>query len=108
MPTDGPSTDFLQNKKTLPLVFFKNVVERTYSGTDSDIIFDSSTEPEFEVRNLFEQSGSKSFCAIIAESYLNRAKSNLDELAQKLMTVGNLERLVSSLEISPSEISMAS
>ncbi len=108
MPTDGPSTDFMQSKKTLPLVFFKNVVEQSYSGKDSDIIFDSPTEPELEVRELFEQSGSKSFCAVIAESYLNRAKSNLAELTLKLVTVSNLERLVGSLEISPNEISMAS
>jgi len=104
LPADGPAMDLMQGKKTLPLVFFRNRMAEAHSAADDGIMRDNRREASADFRCQFEASGAKIFCAIVAETYLNRAKSNLTSLRYKLTTVERLERLVGTLEINPQEV----
>ncbi len=55
-------------------------------------------------RRDFDSAGTRVFGAIVAEAFLNRAKSRLAEIKSRVGTVGNLERIVRSFEISPQEV----
>ena len=57
-----------------------------------------------DIRREFEFSGAPAFGAIIAETFLNRAKSNLADIQSQLGRVQTLEHLLTSIEITPSEI----
>jgi geranylgeranyl pyrophosphate synthase len=107
-PNDSVPTDFIQNKKTVPLVFFYNSFEQEMFEQNSDILLQGSEEQNKELRRRFQSSGSTSFCAIVAEVYLNRAKTNLRDLRCKIDSVEGLERLVSSVEIAPHQVALAS
>jgi len=104
-PTDGNIRDLEQNKKTLPLAYFYNYMLHEYSGQDNAIIplkYDEWSGQD--IRREYSASGSDVFCSIIAETYLNRAKSNLVVLKDLIMEVEGLEQFVSSAEISPDEV----
>lgn len=108
VPSHGPATDLLQGKKTLPLVYFFNSLDNADAGSNSVMVPDDPEQPSAEFRRQFATSGSSNFCAIVAEAYLNRAKSTLSSLRDRLTSVECLERLVSSLEFTTEEIPMAS
>lgn len=60
-----------------------------------------------EIRRDFERSGAGFFCAILAETYLNRARRNLTALKGKSYRVESFEHLVESVEIKPQEVLVA-
>lgn len=104
-PAEGNMRDMEQAKKTLPLVFFYNSIsqERTDSGYDIiPFLYDERFRQE--IHQEFGTSGANVFCAIVAESFLNRAKGNLAALKDRVRTVEGLEQFVSTLEISPDEV----
>jgi len=104
-PESSAVTDLGQLKKTLPLVYFYNSLAERTRETDSGIIPSHEGKPvSQEVRQGFKASGAEVFSAIIAETFLNRAKSNLAALKNRTRTVEGLEQFISSLEFSPNEI----
>ncbi|MFC1925267.1 polyprenyl synthetase family protein [Chloroflexota bacterium] len=107
-PSDGPMRDLEQNKKTLPLAYFHNILleELTEAG-DGIIRWEYDKQSRQDICQEFGASGAVIFCAIIAETFLNRAKSNLVALKNRVRTVEGLEQFVSSLEISLDEVNAA-
>ena len=104
-PENTPHTDLGQHKKTLPLVYFFNFLVEDASVTNSDIMSPDSGVPiSQKVRQAFKASGAEVFSAIVAETFLNRAKSNLADLRDRVIMVDSLEQLVSSVEFNPNEI----
>jgi len=108
-PKGGVPEDLLQNKKTVPLVFFAgslpgagaSVVSATMRGKEDP-------EAARQLQEVFERSGANVFCGVVAEVFLNRAKDNLADLNRRLRTVEPLERFVGSFEVTPKEISALS
>ncbi len=107
-PSQGAVQDLLQNKKTMPVVFFQNRRARSNGQVVCSIIppepVDGTAAGDWQD---FESSGARVFSAIVAEAFLNRAKRNLADIKSRLGTVGSLERLVSSIEINPEEVLVA-
>jgi geranylgeranyl pyrophosphate synthase len=104
-PADGSQRDLMQQKKTLPVVFFRNsLTERNPDVVCSIIPPEVCGRTKADARREFEASGARIFGAIAAEAFLNRAKGNLVAIKARLGMVGNLERFVSSFEISPQEV----
>jgi geranylgeranyl pyrophosphate synthase len=104
-PENTSHTDFGQHKKTLPLVYFSNFLAEDAPVTNSGIMSPDSGVPiSHEVRQAFKTSGAEVFSAIVAETFLNRAKSNLADLRDRVIMVESLEQLVSSVEFNPNEI----
>ena len=101
--------DLMQHKKTLPLVFFHNsLTERNPEVVCSIIPSEVCEGAKADAWQKFESSGARVFGAIAAEAFLNRAKSNLADIKNRLGTVGNLERFVGSFEITPQEVGVNS
>jgi geranylgeranyl pyrophosphate synthase len=101
---DSPG-DLMRHKKTLPVVFFQNsLTERNPDVVCSIIPPEADERAKADARRKFEFSAARIFGSIAAEAFLNRAKSNLASIKNRLGTVGNLERFVSSFEISPQEV----
>jgi len=97
--------DLMQHKKTLPVVFFHNSLRGSNAEVVCSIIPpEESREAKADAWRRFESSGSRVFGAIAAEAFLNRAKSNLAGIRSRVGTVENLERIVSSFEITPQEV----
>ena len=108
-PAEGSQRDLMRQKKTLPVVFFRNsLTERNPEVVCSIIPPEACARTKADARQKFESSGARIFGAIAAEAFLNRAKSNLAEIKNQLGTVGNLERFVSSFEISLQEVAASS
>jgi geranylgeranyl pyrophosphate synthase len=104
-PAHGEARDLTLNKKTLPVVFFRNPeAERNRAVVCSIIPQEAYHSGTAGVAQEFEASGARLFGAIVAEAFLNRAKARLAEIKNRLGTVGGLERFVRSLEISPQEV----
>jgi geranylgeranyl pyrophosphate synthase len=109
MPENSEIGDLSQGKRTLPIVFFYNTVESSKAIEHKGVIIAVDSEQQLaEIRRQFATSGSMSFCAIVAEAYLNRSKSDLEKLKPKVVTVESLEQLVSTLEFAAEEVSLAS
>ena len=104
-PTQGPQSDLLRQKKTVPLVFFENSRAAEHRTSSSGIMSPQTlgTNP-LDLRQQFEASGAQVFTAVVAETFLNRAKSNLAELGERLDRIDSIERFIGSLEISPHEV----
>jgi geranylgeranyl pyrophosphate synthase len=101
--------DLMQRKKTLPVVFFRNsLTESNHEVVCSIIPSGVWGNTWVDVSREFEASGARIFGAIVAEAFLNRAKSNLAGIKSRLGTVGNLERFVRSFEITPQEVAVNS
>jgi hypothetical protein len=99
----------MQHKKTLPAVFFHNsLTERNPEVVCSIIPSEVCEGAKADAWQKFESSGARAFGAIAAEAFLNRAKSNLAGIKNRLGTVGNLERFVRSFEITPQEVGVNS
>ena len=104
-PKQGPLTDLMQYKKTLPLVFFYNfMAERHPQWRDVIMHHQFLAQSCQEVRQEFAASGAEVFSAITAETFLNRAKRNLAVLEQRLGTLQHLEQALTSFEINPEEL----
>lgn len=102
-PLDGSMRDMEQHKKTLPLTYFYNYLMQEYTEPDGPII-DWENWANQDIRREYIASGADMFCVIVAETFLNRAKSILVTLRDKVRTVEGLEQYISSLEISPDEV----
>ncbi len=107
LPESGPAADMSQGKKTLPLVYFYNALAEAHPNDINAIMRQDFESLGLDVRQKFNGSGVWSFCFIVAEAFLNRAKANLSDLKRHMKAEGNLERLVSSLEISPNRFPTA-
>ncbi|MBI2171085.1 MAG: polyprenyl synthetase family protein [Chloroflexi bacterium] len=89
--------DLARHKKTLPLVFFYDSLLKS-SPPDGEVrTWASSGEGYPDTCLEFERSGARVFSAIIAEVFLNRAKSNLVDLRGRVVEVKGLEDLLDSL-----------
>lgn len=102
-PEKAPLKDMSQSKKTLPLAYFYNYLVEEPSKANCDIMSLKALDGN-DIRPVYEASGAGVFCAIVAETFLNRAKSKLAVLRNRTRTVEGLEQFVSSLEFSPNEI----
>ena len=104
-PAQGPQSDLVRHKKTLPLVFFHDSLAGKSNGVVCSIMpADAFGEDGLDVIQAFKASDAQLFGVIVAEAFLNRAKSNLADIKNRVATTGNLERLVSSFEINPREV----
>ena len=102
---DSVQADLAQHKKTLPVVFFCNSKAEGNRGVVCSIIpQEGGNVAAADVGQEFESAGTSVFGAVVAEAFLNRAKARLADIKSRLGTVGNLERFVSSFEISPQEV----
>lgn len=107
-PSDVYPRDIEQHKKTLPLAYFYKSLLQEHSRPEYDIIPSLNNEQaQRDIRYKFRTSGAGIFCAIVAETFMNRAKSNLVSLEGRVRTVEGLAQFVSSLEISPDEVPAA-
>jgi geranylgeranyl pyrophosphate synthase len=108
-PAQDLQRDLMRHKKTLPVVFFHNsMMERNPEVVCSIIPPEACEKTRADAWQEFEASGARIFGAIAAEAFLNRAKANLADIKSRLGTVGNLERFVSSFEISPQDVAASS
>ncbi len=104
-PSEGNMRDLKQHKKTLPIAYFYNYTKQKHTGPDGAIIpLEYWNWANQGVHLEFSASGADMFCAIVAETFLNRAKSILVTLRDKVGTVEELEYFTCSLEISPDEV----
>ncbi len=104
-PAQDLQRDLTRHKKTLPVVFFHNsMMQRNPEVVCSIIPPEACEKTRVDAWQEFEASGARIFGAIAAEAFLNRAKANLADIKSRLGKVGNLERFVSSFEISPQEV----
>lgn len=102
---EGQQSDLMRHKKTLPVVFFQNsLAERCADGLSSIMPLDGVFRNSRELIQAFKASEAQCFCAIVAEAFLNRARSNLSAIKKRAATVGNLERFICSFEINPKEV----
>ncbi len=107
-PSRGAVQDLMQNKKTMPVVFYQNQRTGRNGRLACSIIPPEQADPTAAATwDDFESSGARAFSAIVAEAFLNRAKDNLGEIEARLGRVESLERLVSSIEIDPTEVLVA-
>lgn len=103
---DGGKCDFASGKKTVPLVFFSQAP--TNEPRVNDVIMPKSSLANHKLLKSFDDSGAKLFTAVLAETYLNKAKSNLTVLAESGVLIERLEHFIKSVEFSPEELSVAS
>ena len=104
----GSPRDLLQQKKTVPLVFFGSSPSPDRRPTRSGTMHSEfAGESGYEFRVSLHETGAKVFSAVVAEAYLNRAKTKLAEISKRLGSVETLEQLVRSLQISPQEVLVA-
>lgn len=91
-PTDGTS-DLCQGKRTLPLVYFYNYL----AALDGDT---SAARDPFgaEIARAYAKSGASVYGAIVAETFLNRAKASLADLQADDLAVRNIAKLVATIE----------
>ena len=102
-PNGHRDGDIAQGKKTLPLVFFHNSLLQSHpEGGGIETLREASRQNTL-VREEFEESGAADFGAIVAEAFLNRAKSNLADLHGLVKETNGLEQYVDSLVIGPTE-----
>lgn len=87
------TSDLCQGKRTLPLVYFYNYL----GALDGDA---SATLDPFaaEIGHAYARSGASIYGAIVAETFLNRAKASLADLQADDLAVQNIERLVATIE----------
>ena len=104
--SQGQLSDFARGKKTLPLVFFYNCFEARDRELEATMTRDSGLDGA--LREQFELSGARAFCAIVAVAFLNRARVCLADLRREHRNVDRLEDLVDSLEVTAEPILAAS
>ncbi len=100
-PVGEMDCDLVQNKRTVPLVFFYNSLQPGNDGLNTTVR--TEIDDLASARTEYIRSGAHLFGATVAEAYLNRARANLKDLKESLGAVETLERLVGSLEISLEE-----
>ena len=92
----GPESDLGRNKKTVPLVYFRN------SETDLDAApadpCNGRIDRDFVLRERYAGSGADLYGAVVAEALLNRAKGAIERLRRRDCPVECLERFVATLE----------
>ena len=110
-PANGKPGDLILHKKTVPLVFFYDYLAQRYPERGNALVIidgimleQTPESAALEIRREFEASGAGLFGAIVAETFLNRAKSHLERLKVQVANVEPLEQFIGLLEISPPEI----
>ena len=93
----GVPGDLARSKKTLPVVFFHNSCESSVPGPGDAMGRGSGVGGALEEQ--FERSGARIFCAIVAETFLNRARNGLSDLGNYGRKVDRLEQMVDALEV---------
>ncbi len=95
--SQGQPSDLARGKKTVPLVFFHNCFEANDPELGGSVTGDPGLDDA--VREQFELSGARAFCAIVATAFLGRARDGLADLRREHRNVDRLEDLVDSLEV---------
>ena len=104
-PAGEAKTDLAQHKRTVPLAFFYNSMTEAHRGRAGGMMPATAAENfHHEIRERYEDCGARVFGAIVAETFLNRAKSNLADLRHRVGKVESLERLVSPIEITTEDL----
>lgn len=103
-PNGHGDGDIAQGKKTLPLVFFHNYLLKWHPECGGIEALKEISGENTSVREDFEVSGAADFGAIVAEAFLNRAKSNLDDLHGLVKETDGLEQYVDSLVSGSTEV----
>ena len=96
-PYDIQNGDLARRKKTVPVVFFHHYLVQSFPGTVGDQIWQNLATDLPQIRLNYEISGAEDFCAVIAEVFLNRARSNLLDLRTRIGEVSGLEEYLESL-----------
>lgn len=106
-PRQGVQTDLMLHKKTVPLVFFQNSLSVGNLEVRAIISSAGGKNVDPDVRQAFEVSQAVTFGAIVAETFLNRAKDNLKNLEICLgVTLENIEHFLKSIELNPQDLSL--
>lgn len=93
-------SDLAQRKQTLPLAFFyHSLVEWQPRKSDDTMRQAASENIQRNPLQAFEDCGARTFCAIVAEVFLNRAKASLASLNESGWRTEDLERLVIPLGV---------
>ena len=99
----------LRWKKTVPLVYFYNSVgaKRGY-GADGIMPAYFGVASGQARAPAFGDSGADVFGALVAEAYLNEARSVLAKLMIRLGPLENLERYIDAIEFAPQKVASSS
>lgn len=103
-PDGSDESDLSQHKKTVPLIYFYDYLSQRASEAGNGIIPPLESDDAQIIQREFRQCGAPLFCAVVAETFLNRAKSNLADLENLLGTVQNLEHLLDAIEAGSQEV----
>ena len=107
-PVDAPRQDLLYHKNTLPLAhFYAFLADRPWITGEADphqSILGARSE---DVRRLYLESGAELFSAVIAETFLGRARRVLDGVRHHTKGAHILQQMVESLEIAAEELAGA-
>ena len=95
--SEGHPGDLAGSKKTLPVVFFHNSCQR--SGPERGDAMENGSEIGGALEEQFEFSGARTFCAIVAETFLSRARDGLMYLRNKGPEVDRLAHMVDDWEV---------
>ena len=104
-PAEGGSRDMLRWKKTVPLVYFYNSVGAERGYRDDGIMPAYFGVASGQSRApAFGDSGAGVFGALVAEAYLNEARSALAKLVIRLGPLEHLERYIDAIEFAPQKL----
>ena len=107
-PKNGIPEDIVQQKKTVPLTYIQSSMDSGGTSNSDGIMTTLQELGVQDYRRSYEDTGAGVFSAVVAEAYLNRARSNLTDLSHRLRTVENLAYIVETIELSPQEYLLVS
>ncbi len=100
LPSGNRKGDIQSFKKTVPLAYLYNSLgtqdRESKSGSDE-------TSETFDMSDEFEATGARTFGAVVAESFMNRAEKDLAAISARFGKVDDLERLLNSAEFRQQE-----
>jgi geranylgeranyl pyrophosphate synthase len=104
LPQEGIHGDFLRGKKTIPLVFLTDSTDPLLNSLEEQPVSSRIVRHRQEVGTTLHTSGAYAFCAILAETFLNRAKLNLGGLESYGVEASELAKLLESLADSSMDV----
>ena len=97
LPQEGAHGDFFKGKKTVPLVFLTDSTDPLLNSLEEQPVPSHIARHSQEVSTALHTSGAYAFCAILAETFLNKAKLNLADLEHHGVEASELAKLLESL-----------
>ncbi len=106
-PYDGGDGDLFQGKKTAPIAFFLGSMEPPQAISSVDAARWQLPEERAQMREQYQVSGASAFGMILAEVFLNRARSLLQEMKGRGLEVQALESIYDTVATASDELAFA-